>query len=108
VAELTSVGNQGRYGRPARPKRLIGRCWPKLEAARRCPPPCRWPWSEPASFPYRREAQTSKNWRIRLYVLMEVRLRPARSHLRPTVAATPHKRGIGPRCYPYPYPYPYP
>jgi hypothetical protein len=39
---------------------------------------------------------------------MEVRLRPARSHLRPTVAATPHKRGIGPRCYPYPYPYPYP
>eukprot|EP00964_Phaeocystis_antarctica_P077892 scaffold48399_cov35-Phaeocystis_antarctica.AAC.1 len=26
-------GKQGRYGRPARPKRLIGRGWPKLGAA---------------------------------------------------------------------------
>ena len=26
-------GNQGRYGRPARPKRLIGRGWPKLGVA---------------------------------------------------------------------------
>ena len=28
-------GKQGRYGRPARPKRLIGRGWPKLAAAYR-------------------------------------------------------------------------
>ena len=26
-------GKQGRYGRPARPKRLIGRGWPKLGTA---------------------------------------------------------------------------
>ena len=45
---------------------------------------------------WRREAQTSKNWRIRLYVLMEVRQRPARSHLCPaTTAPTPETRGVG-------------
>ena len=33
VDGMKLCGKQGRYGRPARPKRLIGRGWPKLGAA---------------------------------------------------------------------------
>eukprot|EP00964_Phaeocystis_antarctica_P033562 scaffold19028_cov47-Phaeocystis_antarctica.AAC.1 len=32
-AGMLPCEKQGRYGRPARPKRLIGRGWPKLGAA---------------------------------------------------------------------------
>ena len=48
-------GKQGRYGRPARPKRLIGRGWPKLGAAWSVTPrSASWPSSEPPCFPHRR------------------------------------------------------
>ena len=33
LAGVDPCGNQGKYGRPARPKRLIGRGWPTLRAA---------------------------------------------------------------------------
>ena len=46
---------------------------------------------------WQRDAQLSRNWRIRLWVMMEAR--PTRAHLCPCRYAVTHqKRGADPRC----------